>query len=73
MRFLAKVKRFQGAYTARMVAMFIVRHLGFLGCSTEIHFIFKGEIGVLGRRDMDNFAAIFLNFQKLGKCHDADS
>ena len=57
-----------------MVAMFIVRHLRFLGCSTIIHFfILKGEIGVLGRQDMDNFAAIFLDFQNLGKCHDADS
>jgi hypothetical protein len=57
-----------------MVAMFIVRHLRFLGCSTVIHFsIFKGEIGVLDRRDMDNFAAIFLNFQNLGECNDADS
>ena len=34
------------------------------------YFIFKGEIGVLGRRDMDNFAAIFLNYQNLGKCKD---
>jgi len=34
--------------------------------------MFIGEIGVLDRRDMDNFAAIFLNFQSLGKCHDAD-
>jgi hypothetical protein len=58
-----------------MVAIFIVRHLRFLGYSIiVIHFfIFKGEIGVLGRRDMDNFAAIFLDFQNLGKCHDADS
>jgi len=44
----------RGAYTARMIAMFI------------------GEIGVLNRRDMDNFAAIFLNFQNLGACQDAD-
>ena len=51
-----------------MVAMFIVRHLGFLGCST--YFIFKGEIGVLDRRDMDNFPTIFLNFQNLAKSHD---
>ena len=57
-----------------MVAMFIVGHLVcFLGCSTVIQFIFKGEIGLLGRRDMDKFAAIFLDFQNLGKCHDADS
>ena len=34
---------------------------------------FKGEIGVLGRRDMDNFAAIFLNYQNLGNCKDAGS
>ncbi|KAF8807359.1 hypothetical protein BYT27DRAFT_7164861 [Phlegmacium glaucopus] len=44
----------RGAYTARMVAMFI------------------GVIGVLDRRDMDNFAAIFLTFQKLGNCHNAE-
>jgi uncharacterized protein (DUF2235 family) len=42
----------RGAYTARMVAMFI------------------GEIGVLDRRDMDSFAAIFLDFQNLAKSHD---
>ncbi|KAJ3516259.1 hypothetical protein NLJ89_g1238 [Agrocybe chaxingu] len=40
----------RGAYTARMVAMFI------------------GEIGLLDRKDMDNFAKIFINFQNLGKC-----
>ncbi|KAF5313082.1 hypothetical protein D9619_003538 [Psilocybe cf. subviscida] len=40
----------RGAYTARMVAMFI------------------GEIGILDRRDMDHFANIFINFQKLGLC-----
>ncbi|KAF9482421.1 hypothetical protein BDN70DRAFT_968333 [Pholiota conissans] len=39
----------RGAYTARMVAMFI------------------GEIGVLDRRDMNNFADIFIGFQKLGE------
>ncbi|RXW20619.1 hypothetical protein EST38_g5227 [Candolleomyces aberdarensis] len=39
----------RGAYTARMVAMFI------------------GEIGVLDRKDMDNFAKIFICYQKLGK------
>ncbi|KAF8202905.1 hypothetical protein BJ912DRAFT_332860 [Pholiota molesta] len=40
----------RGAYTARMVAMFI------------------DAIGVLSRCDMDYFATIFLNFQKLAKC-----
>ncbi|KAI0735094.1 hypothetical protein C8Q76DRAFT_791673 [Earliella scabrosa] len=39
----------RGAYTARMVAMFI------------------GAIGVLDRTDMDNFASIFLQYQKRGK------
>ncbi|KAG2159815.1 uncharacterized protein EDB93DRAFT_1112059 [Suillus bovinus] len=39
----------RGAYTARMVAMFI------------------GAIGVLDRTDMDNFAKIFVTYQKLGK------
>ncbi|CAA7265843.1 unnamed protein product [Cyclocybe aegerita] len=42
----------RGAYTARMVAMFV------------------GEIGLLDRKDMDNFAKIFINFQNLGKCKD---
>jgi hypothetical protein len=55
-----------------MVAMFIVRHLYLLGYSTVIHFIFKGEIGILSRRDMDHFAAIFSDFQNLGKRHNAD-
>ncbi|KAF8905539.1 hypothetical protein CPB84DRAFT_597698 [Gymnopilus junonius] len=30
-----------------------------------------GEIGVLNRKDMDNFAGIFLDFQKLGKSTDS--
>jgi len=45
----------RGAYTARMVAMFI------------------GEIGILDRKDMDNFAKIFLIHQKLGKSGHSDS
>ncbi|GLB36111.1 putative uncharacterized alpha/beta hydrolase domain (DUF2235) [Lyophyllum shimeji] len=44
----------RGAYTARMVAMFI------------------GEIGILSRKDMDHFASIFVTYQKLGKCEDAN-
>ncbi|KAF9040575.1 hypothetical protein BJ165DRAFT_308104 [Panaeolus papilionaceus] len=43
----------RGAYTARMVAMFV------------------GAIGVLDRKDMDHFASIFINFQKLGKSKDS--
>ncbi|SJL05259.1 uncharacterized protein ARMOST_08625 [Armillaria ostoyae] len=39
----------RGAYTARMVAMFI------------------GAIGLLDRRDMDNFARIFIAYQRLAK------
>ncbi|KAK0198036.1 hypothetical protein F5146DRAFT_1131014 [Armillaria mellea] len=39
----------RGAYTARMVTMFI------------------GAIGLLDRRDMDNFARIFLAYQRLAK------
>ncbi|KAK0232807.1 hypothetical protein IW262DRAFT_1259147 [Armillaria fumosa] len=39
----------RGAYTARMVAMFI------------------GTIGLLDRRDMDNFARIFIAYQRLAK------
>ncbi|EIW86761.1 hypothetical protein CONPUDRAFT_115432 [Coniophora puteana RWD-64-598 SS2] len=42
----------RGAYTARMVAMFI------------------GAIGILDRTDMDHFAEIFVNYQKLGKAQD---
>jgi len=30
----------------------------------------QGEIGVLDRRDMDNFAYIFITYQKLGKSND---
>ncbi|PPQ62848.1 hypothetical protein CVT24_000542 [Panaeolus cyanescens] len=44
----------RGAYTARMVAMFV------------------GAIGVLDRKDMDHFASIFIDFQKLGKCKDQE-
>ncbi|KAF9237321.1 hypothetical protein BU15DRAFT_48796, partial [Melanogaster broomeanus] len=42
----------RGAYTARMIAMFI------------------GAIGVLDKTDMDHFADIFVNYQKLGKSKD---
>ncbi|KAK0245372.1 hypothetical protein EDD85DRAFT_873415 [Armillaria nabsnona] len=42
----------RGAYTARMVSMFI------------------GAIGLLDRRDMDNFARIFIAYQRLAKSDD---
>jgi uncharacterized protein (DUF2235 family) len=44
----------RGAYTARMVAMFI------------------GAIGVLDRTEMDNFADIFIAYQKRGKSEDKE-
>ncbi|KAG1862235.1 hypothetical protein F4604DRAFT_2031375 [Suillus subluteus] len=43
----------RGAYTARMIAMFIT--------------FFQGAIGVLDRTDMDHFADIFITYQKRGK------
>lgn len=55
-----------------MVAMFIVRIIRFSSpCSTLTNSAheYQGEIGVLDRRDMDHFADIFLDFQKLGECH----
>lgn len=60
----------QGAYTARMVAMFIVCFL--LRWDAELLPDFpKGEIGVLDRNDMDHFASIFVNFQRRGTEKDA--
>ena len=53
-----------GGYVHRMSIRFLV------GSTINPFFLTQGEIGVLDRRDMDNFAAIFLNFQNLGKCHD---
>ncbi|EEB94274.1 hypothetical protein MPER_06934, partial [Moniliophthora perniciosa FA553] len=32
----------------------------------------KGAIGILGRKDMDHFARIFLSYQKLGKTKDQE-
>ncbi|KAF8168146.1 hypothetical protein B0H34DRAFT_684398 [Crassisporium funariophilum] len=33
---------------------------------------FIGEIGVLDRRDMDHFGSIFINYQNLGNCENAE-
>lgn len=59
----------QGAYTARMVATFIV--CSFCDTSSVQSLTDdQGEIGVLTSKDMDSFASIFLDFQALGKTQD---
>jgi hypothetical protein len=32
----------------------------------------QGDIGVLDRKDMDSFASIFINYQKVGVCNDPE-
>ena len=53
----------KGAYTACMIATFII-----------LLVIIKpqGEIGVLDRKDMDSFASIFTNYKKLVPCNDPE-
>ena len=60
----------QGAYTARMVATMIVRASFPSHVAYSLDSDMKGKIGVLDRTDMDNFASIFINFQKRGKATD---
>jgi hypothetical protein len=54
-----------------MVAMFIVRYHYFRVFPIGINQA-QGEIGVLDRKDMDSFASIFINYQKIGACNDPE-
>jgi hypothetical protein len=58
----------QGAYTARMVAQFVVRQPPSIW--PYFDHLYQGHIGILDRQDMDAFAGIFVAFQKRGKTHD---
>lgn len=61
----------QGAYTARMVAMFIVCFSPSVLLTAMLSIIFmQGAIGVLDKTDMDYFADIFVAYQRLGKSND---
>jgi hypothetical protein len=62
----------QGAYTARMVSMVIVRGIPIMSENKpEIILSHRQEkIGVLDRTQMDNFASVFLSLIARGKAGD---